>query len=106
MDVSFASKGLAALCSSEQRMAERWGPTMGRTVGRRLLDLAAVTAATISRIPTAVVATDGKGDTTITFQDVIVMHGFISSGGTTGRGAADPDQFVIQSIEMQEGPAR
>jgi hypothetical protein len=106
MDLSFGSEGLAALYSSERRMAEQWGPTMGRTVGRRLLDLGAVTAATISRIPTAVVATDGKGETTITFEDVIVMRGVISSGSATGRGAADPDQFVIESIEMQEGAAR
>ena len=105
MDLSFDSAGLAALCSSELRMAERWGPIMGRTVGRRLLDLGAVTAATMTRIPTAAVAMDGKGKTTITFEDVIVVRGVISSSSATGRATADPDQFVISSVEIQEGRA-
>ena len=41
MDVTFDSARLAALCNSDARIAARWGPDTAKTVGRRLLDLAA-----------------------------------------------------------------
>jgi hypothetical protein len=105
MDVGFDSAGLAALCSSERRLADRWGPVMGRAVGRRLLDLSAATPAMLERIPSAAVSTDGNGETTITFDDVIVMRGALRSITGPGR-SADPDQYVISSIEIKEVSAR
>jgi hypothetical protein len=105
MDVGFGSAGLAALCSSERRLADRWGPVMGRTVGRRLLDLSAATPATLERIPSATVSTDGNGETTMTFDDVIVMRGALRSIAGPAR-TADPDQYVISSIEIKEVSAR
>lgn len=102
MDLGFATAGLAELSNAERLMVERWGPDMGRTVGRRLLDLAAVTAGTIDRIPTATIATGKAGAMTITFADTIVIRGVLTSSATVD-GAAAADQFVISSIEVQEG---
>lgn len=39
--MSFGEADLAALCNSAGRLAERWGPELGRWIGRRLLELAA-----------------------------------------------------------------
>lgn len=41
MDVSFGEAELAALCNSKVRLANHFGPSLGRLVGRRLLELAA-----------------------------------------------------------------
>lgn len=103
MELSFDSAGLAALCSSALRMAEQWGSTKGRVVGRRLFDLRAVTAAAMGRIPTAVIAMDGKGETTITFADGIVIRGVVSVGAGA---AAHSDEFLISSVDVQKGGSR
>jgi hypothetical protein len=104
MDLGFDTAGLAALCNAERLMVDRWGPNVGRTVGRRLLDLAAVTAETIERMPTATVARGKAGATTITFAGAIVISGVITTAGTGAAGTAtDAGQFVISSIEVQEG---
>jgi hypothetical protein len=95
MDVSFQTKGLAAVCNSEQRLAERWGPDLGRIVGRRLLDLAASTAATIDQIPTARVRRRNTGETTVTFAEAIVIRGRLERPRP-----ADEDRFVIMSVEV------
>lgn len=104
MDLGFRTSGLTALCNAERLMVERWGPDMGRTVGRRLLDLAAATAGTIERIPTATIATGESGATTITFADTIVIRGLITTSSASIDGTpAAADQFVISSIDVQEG---
>jgi hypothetical protein len=100
MNVSFDSAGLSALCGSERRMADRWGPAMGRTVGRRLLDLQAATASTIGLIPTAAVVTDSRGETTITFGEVLVVRGIIT---VAGGAATDSDHLLISSVDIEEG---
>jgi hypothetical protein len=104
MDVSFHTEGLAALCDSERRLAERWGPELGRLVGRRLLELAAATAATLEQIPTARVRTHRSGDTTITFADAVVIRGRVDASGHA-RGA-DAERFVIISVDARGRRAR
>jgi hypothetical protein len=107
MDVSFDTADLATLCNSERRMARRWGPAMGRTVGRRLLDVAASTVATLDRIPTARVNTNGAGETTVTFAEAIVVRGcIVSSAGSADHTTADTDSFVIASVEVREDRSR
>ena len=104
MDLGFSTPGLAALCNAERLMVERWGPDVGRTMAKRLLDLAAVTAGTIDRIPTAMIATGKNGATTMTFAGTIVIRGVITtSSASADDTTADADQFVISSIEVKEG---
>ena len=102
MDVSFGSESLAALCNSERRMAARWGQEVAEVLGRRLLDLAASTAGSLERIPTAAVAMDGKGKTTIRFMQTIVVKGVIQPAGDPDETSSDDDAFVIESVEVQE----
>lgn len=100
MDLGFGSTGLAALCNAERLMAERWGPETGRTVGKRLLDLAAATAGTIERIPTATVTRDDNDGMTITFDDAIAISGRLTAGGNGP--SADADRFLVSSITVRE----
>jgi hypothetical protein len=104
MDVSFDTEGLAAVCNSERRLAERWGPELGRVVGRRLLELAAVTAATLEQIPTSRVRRHRSGVTTVTFADAIVIRGRVDASGQA-RGA-DAERFVIISVDAPRRRAR
>ena len=101
MDVSFDSARLAALCGSGTQMAAAWGITTGRLVGRRLLDLRAVSADALGRLPATTVETDGSGQTTITFADVTIC-GRID----VGQSAVDADQLVITSIEIEKSQSR
>ena len=101
MDVSFDSAKLAGLCGSSTQMAAVWGTTTGRLVGRRLLDLQAVSADALERLPATAVETDGSGQTTITFADVTI-YGRID----VGLGADDADQLVITSIEIEKSQSR
>ncbi|MGC2372365.1 MAG: hypothetical protein WA484_00680 [Solirubrobacteraceae bacterium] len=100
MDLGFDSAGLAALCNAEQLMVERWGPEMGRTVGKRLLDLAAATVTTIERIPTARAARDRDGQMTITFDGTIVISGQVTTDAEEA--STDTDRFVISTISVDE----
>jgi hypothetical protein len=101
MDVTFRSAALAALCNSERRLAQRWGPEVGRTVARRLLDLAAADAATLDRLPGTRASTDGTGETTLTFGDEIVVRGVISNSKDGANEArADADRLVIISLDV------
>jgi hypothetical protein len=101
MDVSFDSAALAALCSSERQMADAWGDATGRLVGRWLLDLRAVSVDALARLPAAAIETDDSGQTTITFGDVIVCGRI-----TDAHGAADADQLLIQSIDIEKSQSR
>ncbi len=106
MDLGFASEGLAALCNAERLMVERWGPEIGRTVGSRLLDLAAATVGTIERIPDAAIELAEAGVVTIVFENAIVIRGVVTpSGGDMDGNALEADQLVISSIDVQEGEA-
>jgi hypothetical protein len=100
MDLGFGSAGLATLCNAEQLMVERWGPDTGRTVGKRLLDLAAGTSRMIEQIPTATVVRDDDGSMTITFDDAIAISGQLTTGGDDA--PFDADQFVISRIRVKE----
>ncbi|MGD0985264.1 MAG: hypothetical protein ABSA65_15850 [Acidimicrobiales bacterium] len=101
MDVTFGNKALAALCNSEERLVQRWGPDIGETVARRLFDLAASTAASIDRIPEAEVVVNGTGETTITLSERIVIRGVINSAqARTRRSRADADYMVITSVDV------
>jgi len=101
MDVTFDGAPLAALCNSEQRLAERWGQERGRTVGRRLLDLAAVDAADLDRLPDADVSTDGDGMTRIRFGGEIVVDGVITEADGGTRFAGDEDRMVITGVTVR-----
>lgn len=98
MNVAFARSALAVLCNSERRLAERWGPAAGRTVARRLLELVAVDAAALDRLPRASVSTNGKGETVIEFGDEVVVRGVI----TASDGAA-PERILITGVDVHGG---
>lgn len=100
MDLGFDSAGLAAFCNAEQLMVERWGPEMGRTVGKRLLDLAAATVATIEHIPTTSTTRSRDGQMTITFDGVIVISGQVTTGAE--KAPTDTDRFVISAVSVDK----
>lgn len=107
MDVTFSSSALAALCNSERHLAQRWGPEVGRTVARRLLDLSAAEAATLGRLPGARVSTNGTGETSVAFGDDIVVRGVISHSEDGAGGArADADCMLITSLDVCGGVDR
>lgn len=86
MDVRFGSAPIAALCNSQRRLAERWGHERAQTVQRRLLELAAVDAADIGRLPRANVVSAAHGEAVIDFGGEVVVRGAITAGdGTSGR---------------------
>lgn len=107
MDVTFSGAALAALCNSQRRLIQRWGPEVGRTVARRLLDLAAADAADVARLPGARVSIDGDGETTITFNEAIVVRGTIhnSSDGPPAT-RSDADCLVITSLGVRQKEQR
>lgn len=102
MDVSFRSPALAALCNSEPRLTERWGVEDGRTVATRLLDLAAVDADQLRRLPQSQVTTNGAGETTMRFGERIVVVGVITRATPRGRVlSADSDRMVVIRVAVQ-----
>jgi hypothetical protein len=108
MDVTFATAELAALCNSEQRLTKRWGPEAGRLVARRLLDLAAVHAPAVGRLPGASIRMGEEDEAAvITFGGDIVIRGVITAAreGPTGtRGSAE--RIVITSVDVHESVRR
>jgi len=107
MDVTFRTAALAALCSSGKSLAQRWGPEVGRTVARRLLDLAAVDAATLDRLPGARVSMNRAGETTVAFGDEIVVRGIIDQPADGSRAARrDADQMLIISLAVHRSYQR
>lgn len=101
MDVTFDSAELAHLCNSEQLLVRRFGAGVGRTVARRLWDLAAVDAAAVSRLPETVVESDGSGETRLTFGGSVLVRGVVTLGGQS-RAGADSDGMLIASVERIE----
>lgn len=101
MDVTFESAELARLCNSEQMLARRFGAEMGRTVARRLWDLAAVDAAALGRLPETVVESDGSGETRLTLGGWVLVRGVVTLGGQS-RAGADSDGMLITSVEEIE----
>src|SRR5437899_1036198 len=64
-------------------------------------DLAGADASSLDQLPEAAVTTRKTGDTTITFSDVIVIRGVISSSkGRSRAGWADADRLVITSLDV------
>jgi len=100
MDVIFRSAALAALCNSERRLTERWGPEVGRTVARRLLDLAAADAATLDRLPGARVSINGADEITVTFGEAIVVCGVIGNSTDDSRASRSDDHMVITRLDV------
>lgn len=105
MNLSFSSATLAVLCNSEERLVQRWGQDTGKIVGRRLLDLAAATVATLDRIPGALVKVDGT-ETTITFADKIAVRGVIGPSQAQSQGLGTDEDMVITSIVIQGSVGR
>lgn len=105
VDVSFCSAALAALCNSERRLAERWGGEDGRTIARRLLDLAAVDADHVGRLPWVEISTNGTGETTIRFGERIVVEGVITRASPGGR-VADPDRILVTGVAVEGSDGR
>lgn len=107
MDVSFDSAELAALCNSERCLTDRWGPELGRSIARRLLDVAAADAASLDRLPGARVSVNGTGETTIAFGGAIVVRGVISKSNDGPPGArAETDSMVITGLDGHGGDER
>lgn len=107
MDVTFADAALAALCNSERRLTRQWGPEAGRTVARRLLELAAVDEQAIGLLPRAWVGTDSAGETIIDFGGEVIIRGSIANSSPGGLAAADcPSRLVITSVEVPSQTAR
>lgn len=102
MNVVFGSATLAALCNSERRLADRWGPEVGRTVGRHLLDLAAADAADIDRLPGAHAETNGAGGIVIVIDDDIVLHAVIRRSGE----GAIAERLVVTSLDVNGSAQR
>jgi len=101
MNVTFSTAALAALCNSERRLTQEWGPEVGRRVARRLLDLAAADAATLERLPWATVSTNGSGEVVVEFGDEIVVRGVIANSGDGTRSArTDDDRVVITNLDV------
>lgn len=94
MEVTFSSPALAALCNSEHHLAVRWGPSTGRAVGRRLLELSACDAEAVCRLPRASVTLDGDGVTVIDFDGKIEVRGLLSEDCDGG------DLFVITRLAV------
>jgi hypothetical protein len=101
MDVTFTSAELAHLCNSEQLLARRFGAEMGRTVARRLWDLAAVDAAGVARLPETVVESDGSGETRLTFGGSVLVRGVVTLGWQSRAGTGS-DGLLISSLERIE----
>ncbi len=100
MDLSFRTPALAALCNSEQRLAQRWGSKLGRTMARRLLEVAAADAATLDRLPGAIVGTDGSGETVITFSGEIVIRGVIDHRKAGTRFVGSDAHMLISAVDV------
>ncbi len=81
MEILFATAELAALCNSARQLAERWGDGAGSTIGRRLLDLAAIDAKSLALLP-GVNVTTASGETIVRFGDVEI-RGVIDASATT-----------------------
>lgn len=103
MIVTFDSPTLAALCSSERRLIDRWGQDVGRTVGRRFLDLAAIEAVDIDRLPGAHVSGKGDGMSRLTFGGEIVIDGVITEADRHARTTGDEDRIVVTRVTVKPG---
>jgi hypothetical protein len=97
MDLSFADAALAALCNSEGRLAERWGPEVARLIARRLLELAATDADAVERLPRAQVrAAEDTGETIIDFGGGdMVFRGEIHDGTAAGSGKTESRTHML-----------
>ena len=73
---------------------------MGRRVARRLLDLSAADVDALGRLPGTRVSSISSGETTITFDEHVVLRGIISSGTAQGRrpNSADHANLVITTM--------
>lgn len=98
MDVAFASTELALLCNSGVLLAQRLGPQLGRTVARRLCDLAAIDARALERLPDTRVERDGGGVVQLSIADSVTVRGVLPRSGGAG---ADSDVFLITSLHVE-----
>lgn len=105
MDVTFNSAGLARLCNSEQLLKRQFGDQLGRTVARRLCDLAAVNADALERLPETQVEADTTGETQLSFGDSVLIRGLVSVG-ELARASADRDGILITSVNVEGDEVR
>lgn len=94
MLVSFASSELAALCNSRSALARRWGDPLADVIGRRLLDLSAMTASSIELIPGARMSPLDDGAASVDF------HGEFSIEGVVRHHPDGSDHILITSLEV------
>jgi hypothetical protein len=107
MDVTFTTAALAALCNSERRLAQRWGPDRGRVVARRLLEIAASDLECVELLPGASVTWDGQGDIVFSFGDEILICGTIRTPSKSrGASRAAAGHIVITSIDVDGSKPR
>ena len=98
--MSFASAALSTLCNSETRLTNRWGPVLGRTLARQLLDLSAVDVEDIEHLPNAVVSMNKVGETTISFGDITAIHGFISRSNPDRSVTDESDSMIVTRVTV------
>lgn len=80
MDLTFADAGLAALCSCERLLVERWGREGFRSVARRLLELSATAdLSEVEDLPGAAVRRGENNAVTIEFgRGALAIRGTIA----------------------------
>ena len=98
--MSFASAALSTLCNSETRLTNRWGPVLGRTLARQLLDLSAVDVEDIEHLPNAVVSMNKVGETTISFGDFTAIDGFISRTNSDRSATDDSESMIVTRVTV------
>lgn len=98
--MTFNSAELELLCNSEALLTQHWGPQLGRTVARRLCDLAAIDTNALDRLPDTRVEHDGSGVVQLWFADSVIVRGALSRSGSAGVGA-DSDEFLIMSVDVE-----
>jgi hypothetical protein len=101
VDLTFGDADLARLCNCERRMVQRWGDDGFRQVGRRLLELAALSHHTeIDLLPSVSVERRPRGSVTVEFDGgELVIRGVLTSA-SANRNGFDSDGLRITSVSV------
>lgn len=101
MDLTFGDADLAGLCNCERRMVQRWGDEGFRQVGRRLLELAALTHHTeIELLPSVSVKRRPRGSVTVEFDGGdLVIRGVLTTASADCNGS-DRDGLRVTSVSV------
>lgn len=107
MDVTFSSAELARLCNSERLLTRQFGDQLGRTIARRLWDLAAVDADALDRLPEVGVEAVAAAETQLSFGDSVLIRGVVSVGRAPRTGVdSDGDAILITSVNVNGDEVR